>query len=242
MTLDFSFVEEEVQSATETGPEPVKTTYELTPPEKILPLIKKRFEHYHEEIDKLEEKANALDVVSDEAAKTATEMLVQIKGVVGQVEDKRKEAIGPADKYVRSVNAFVKPFRDRLNDVAEIPRNKLGIYQYNKELKRREEERKAKEALAEKQRQLDEEAKKKNLEPVKLPEVTVPKKPQPVRTDSGTSSVRMVWDYKVVDISQVPRDYLILNERGVKAAIKGGIRNIPGLEIFEKPSVATRRF
>jgi hypothetical protein len=52
----------------------------------------------------------------------------------------------------------------------------------------------------------------------------------------------MEWDYKVADISLVPRDYLILNEKAVKAAIKGGILNIPGLEIFEKPAVSVRRF
>lgn len=55
-------------------------------------------------------------------------------------------------------------------------------------------------------------------------------------------SFRSSWDFEVVDIAQVPPQYLMVNESVVKAAIreaKGRI-DIPGLRVVEKTSVASR--
>jgi hypothetical protein len=38
----------------------------------------------------------------------------------------------------------------------------------------------------------------------------------------------------------VPREYLVLNESAVRAAIKNGVRNIPGLKIFETAGTVIR--
>lgn len=47
------------------------------------------------------------------------------------------------------------------------------------------------------------------------------------------SGVRNVWEFEIVDLTQVPVEYLIVNEAAVKAAIKEGVREIPGLNIHQ---------
>ena len=58
---------------------------------------------------------------------------------------------------------------------------------------------------------------------------------------SGTNaSVRMVWTFEVVDLAQVPAEFLAVNDTAVRQAIKDGTREIPGLKIYQKPTVAIK--
>lgn len=50
----------------------------------------------------------------------------------------------------------------------------------------------------------------------------------------------MVWTFEVVDINAVPREYLVLDETAVRRAIQAGIREIPGLKIYQKPLLYIR--
>ncbi|HDK16971.1 MAG TPA: hypothetical protein ENG75_03395 [Nitrospirae bacterium] len=64
---------------------------------------------------------------------------------------------------------------------------------------------------------------------------------QIARGDYGsTSSVRKTWQHKVVDPDLVPRKYMMVDESAVKAAVKNGVREIPGISIFEDSSVVIR--
>jgi sec-independent protein translocase protein TatA len=55
------------------------------------------------------------------------------------------------------------------------------------------------------------------------------------KTDDGTVSAVPVWTYDVVKIEDVPREFLAVevDHRSVMAAIGRGVRDIPGLAIFE---------
>ena len=57
---------------------------------------------------------------------------------------------------------------------------------------------------------------------------------------NDTSSVRMIWDFNVVDLSKVPVEYLTINTTAVREAIRNGSREIAGLEIYQKPVVAIK--
>jgi len=56
-------------------------------------------------------------------------------------------------------------------------------------------------------------------------------------------TVRNSWEYTVEDLSLVPREYLMLDEKKVKAVVKAmkDKANIPGIKAFEKGSVAVKR-
>jgi hypothetical protein len=49
------------------------------------------------------------------------------------------------------------------------------------------------------------------------------------------------WEYGITHPDLVPRQFLMVNDAAVKAAIKGGAREIPGLSIFNSPRVYTRK-
>ena len=61
-----------------------------------------------------------------------------------------------------------------------------------------------------------------------------------VNQSTATSTVRTVWTFEVVDLSAVPADFLMLNEKAVRQAIKDGAREIAGLKIFQTSQVAIK--
>lgn len=61
-----------------------------------------------------------------------------------------------------------------------------------------------------------------------------------INQSSSNSVVRNIWTFKVVDLSKVPVEFLQLNSVAVRDAIKSGVRNINGLEIYQECSVAIK--
>lgn len=65
--------------------------------------------------------------------------------------------------------------------------------------------------------------------------------PRGVRTDEGSSSVRQVWNFEIVDAAQIPREYLMPDEKKLRAAVRSmGVRAIPGVHIYEEANVSVR--
>ena len=66
--------------------------------------------------------------------------------------------------------------------------------------------------------------------------------PTRVRGDYGaTAYVARSWSFEVIDLGQVPRTYVKIDVGSVKDAIaKRGIRNIPGLRIFQSEALRVR--
>jgi hypothetical protein len=52
--------------------------------------------------------------------------------------------------------------------------------------------------------------------------------------------VRMVWSFEVENLSTVPRDFLMLDEQKIRNAIRAGIREIPGIKVFQKQQTVYR--
>jgi hypothetical protein len=66
--------------------------------------------------------------------------------------------------------------------------------------------------------------------------------PTRIRGDYGaTAYVSRAWTFEVVDLDQVPRQYLSLDGAVVREAItRDGVRAIPGLRIFQVESLRVR--
>lgn len=78
--------------------------------------------------------------------------------------------------------------------------------------------------------------------PAYVPPVVVKDVARVVSSATGNkASASVNWTYRVVDPDKVPRQYMMVNEAAIKAAVKGGTRKIEGVEIFEAAKTAIRR-
>ena len=79
--------------------------------------------------------------------------------------------------------------------------------------------------------------------PTPVPEPEVAPVETVTRSDNGTVSQGTEWkpDFEAgVRLDMVPRQYLKLDETAVRAAVKSGVREIPGITIRECPKLAVR--
>ena len=53
---------------------------------------------------------------------------------------------------------------------------------------------------------------------------------------ASATNIRKTWSFTVMDEKKIPRIYLKLDEQAIRASIRDGVRDIPGLEIFEEVS------
>lgn len=65
-------------------------------------------------------------------------------------------------------------------------------------------------------------------------------KTEKINQSSANSVVRKVWNFRIVDLSKVPVEFLQINSVAVREAIKAGVRDINGLEIFQECQVAIK--
>ena len=196
---------------------------------------------FEDKVSVMESEAQELTVTGLLSAANATEMTGQVKRLANQIDSRRKEIILEPDSFVRKVNGFVKPLADRLKALEALLKRKLSDHAYQVELQRREIERKQNEARIELQKQVDAEAKAKGVESVTIAPVAMPTKKEPVRSDSAVSSAVMVWRHEVIDAAAVPREYLMVDDKAITAAVKAGIRAIPGVRIYEEAEMRVRR-
>jgi hypothetical protein len=205
-----------------------------------LKAVDKALEPFRNEIRRVLGEAKALEVTDDESNVQAAETLSTAKAIFKRIETKRKAIIEEPDGFVRAVNRVTKSLKDDLSEIEATIKPKMGRYAQEQERQRREAERRAQEEAKRLQAEAERRAKETNTEPVKVEAPAIPQKETPVRTAHGTTTTAKVWKHEVTDETKVPREYLMVNEAKVRQAVKDGVREIPGVNIFQETQVRVR--
>jgi hypothetical protein len=190
--------------------------------------------------------AESFEIKCDDDLIVASERMLKNQKLFKTLDAKRLETTQDARNFTSRVNSIFKAATDFLSDsksktgAVEIIKLKIGVYSEAQRIKRLEAEKRARDEQAKLQAQIDADAKKSGIEPVQMPRMVVPQRSGPLRTESGSASVKMEWTWEQVDLGKVPRSYLMIDIKAVDAAIKSGIRDIPGIRIFEQPKVMVR--
>jgi hypothetical protein len=201
---------------------------------------KSRFKEYIENIEEMVRQAQGLEVKTDETNQEAVRMGTSAKGLTKKIELARKQVIEQPSDFVKGINAFCKLFTDKLASIEELMKSKISSYRAFQEQQRREAEIAMKKATEDLQKDLDKKAKETGTEPVKLTEPIVPKRESVTRTETGSAHARKVWDFEIIDVKAVPREYLVVSTTLVRDAVRGGVREIPGMRIYERDGTTFR--
>ncbi len=182
--------------------------------------------------------ANAVTVNSTEESVVASGRLGFIKSALKKIEDKRLSFTKPLNDSLREINSTFTALKEPLKRALVIVDGKIHVFRESERKRIEIETAKvmAKEAKAQKLRDAHE-AKGHTVtenpvlaKPLELSQVD----PTPVRKD---------WVWEVADNSyDIPRKYLMLDIVMVNKAVKqGGIREIPGIRIFQREILVNRR-
>jgi len=176
------------------------------------------------QIEKVLKEITDLKVTNDESSQKGAEMLSRLKKAKDALEKKRKEITKPLVDEKRDIDNYFKTFTVPVEEAERKMRNKMQVFLSAKA----EQERKAQEKLAK-------QAEKNGVELVEAPIV-----PQAVQTEQGSVTTRKVWKFEVVDPSTIPGKYFVLDESLIRADVKAGVREIPGVRIYESDEVVVR--
>ena len=187
------------------------------------------------DLSNIKGRAEAMVVKTDDDYSKASTVLKWIADTEKKCESRRKFFVDPLNEHVRRVNLFFKNFTEPLNEFRRKIEAKMLEYRAETERKRQEEEKR----LMKQQEKVNKKLEAKGQEP--LPAVAIPQAPKTTFTgDGGTVTAKKVWAWQVVDEKKIPREWFSLDEKKVNAAVRGGLREIPGIKIFQKESLAVR--
>lgn len=174
-------------------------------------------------------------IMADEDLETYSERAKDLKGVAAMIEKARKGEKDQILKDGRTIDDFFGKLAKPVKDAADVIVGKINDWQR----KKLEAERRAR---AEQERKEQEAALVFGDEPPPPSAPVVAKEAARVITSSGrvAAVASTVWRHEVTDAAQVPRQYLMVDDAAVKAAIAGGAREIPGVRIYEDIRTAIR--
>lgn len=200
---------------------------------------------------------NAMPVLTRADFDKTTEWLKAVVSCEKQFKAVEKEKIAPFKAEMDSIKqAFKKPL-ELLAEAQEIARTKLNAFLL---AERKAIEERARKEQIERQKQAAKELKKLDRADVKADKyddataaairennqdkrdeiIANANKVADIKQSNEHATVRMVWDFEITDIAKVPAEYLQINASAVRDAIKSGVRDIAGLNIFQKPTVAVK--
>ncbi len=179
--------------------------------------------------------AQALVVDDEESASNANELLVFVANAKKELEAQRVFLVKPLNDHVKDINAKFKEWVAPLDEADSVVRRKMLDFQREQEVLRVQEQ----EALRVEAQRLEHSSPDVLApEPEEMPDLPVVSRT--VATQGGSTSVRKTWVYEMIDEAAVPREYLIIDEGVITLAIRDGVREIPGIRIYQKESLAVR--
>jgi len=195
---------------------------------RIAPNADAAVREFYEKALKLRTFAESLSVQSADDTKMATDTLSTIAQVKKGLEEKRKEFVAPLNGFVKEINEAFKELAKPIDEADRMVRDRVAAYLKAQDDRRKEEAR----VNALKLEAAEAEARLKG-EPVKPVPILHSPAPQRTVTSSGAVGGRKTWKWALEDLSQVPKEYLMLNETLVGKVVGAGIRAIPGIRIYE---------
>jgi hypothetical protein len=166
-----------------------------------------------------------LNVDSPEQQTKAEDLLISTRHAWKQADEKRRELTRPLDDAKQRIIELFNPYLNRLQTAINILNRELTTYHQTLVALRLDKEREAMETQAVRMKEAEETGEV--VEPLTLPDVPYVVKTS--RANLGTVTYRDEWQVQVVDAAKVPRDLCEPSLPRIRARVKSGVTNIPGV-------------
>ncbi len=206
-------------------------------------------------ITEVAQQCKGLVIIDEHSLNTGKELAIKAKKITTAIEDHRKEITKPFFEAKQNIDKVAKELTEGLNEATKALRDQILAYEVEQERKRKEELRRLEEERKRKEEELrkaqeesiaDLHSMSKNgdvelvMLPPELPEIAELKQQEMELSQQKSKNIRLYWTFELTDINKVSIDFLILNEKKVKDAIASGVREIPGIRIFQEERLSIR--
>jgi hypothetical protein len=193
----------------------------------MIPVI---IESAKKEAEKLVEQAGSLRIKNPAQLEEAGLMLTKVSAKIKVLDTERKEMTKPLDDSKKRIMAWFNEPIETLQGIQAGLKQAMLAYQKAVQAKQLAKEQAIREQLAKEQEV--------EVEDVQLP-VSAPKNPIGAFTNS---TIRKTWECEVIDETQVPREFLMVDTAKLKkyaTAMKADAK-VAGVRFFEKEGIVSR--
>jgi predicted phage tail protein len=169
-----------------------------------------------EKLDRVSDVVLYYQVTDSESAKHLLQCGAETKKLSKELDAIRKDILKPAREFTAKVQSIFNPYIAKLEEIESFVKKKLDHYQATQERINKEEALRKQEALA----------------IIGIENTPLLEKEVKITDGSASMYTRTDWKYDIMDHNEIPREFLTIDEKKVKASIKAGVRNIPGLKIY----------
>lgn len=206
------------------------------------------FKQYGKAVELLVKECKKVTVKDDHTERDAVEKVSQVRGLFKRLDDTRKEGLEKYRGIEKGVNNAVRQWTDPLADAETHLKREIRNHQAALEMQRRKEEEIARQKAEKLRQKMQKEADKMGLEAPEIPVPSVPKRPSVVRgTGGGKVSTRKVWKAKLLDMKELAlaigkgkaaKELLVFNQSLGDTMARNGVREIPGVEIYQEDQMS----
>jgi hypothetical protein len=180
--------------------------------------------------------ANEVQIQTKDDVLVASQDLSNIQTTLKAIEKKRKEFVDPLNESLKAINSSFKKLSEPLEKAKAILSGKITDW-HIAEQKRIAEENERIRKEEEKRRKIQEAHAAQGHEVSKPVEM---KREAPIENKIGSTYMRTDWDWEIINIGDIPKEYLTLNSVKINTAVRAGVRSIPGIRIYEVQKAVTR--
>lgn len=178
----------------------------------------------------------AIKVASPEEQKNAEDLLIVARRARTAADEKRKQLTRPLDEAKRRIIQLFEPYINRLDTGINILNRELTAYHESLLELQRQAQRKALEEQAARMTEAQQTG-----EVVDLPQATtLPNVAKTSRAHLGTVTYRDDLAILIINPDQVPRDLCEPSMPRIRARVKSGVTNIPGVLVTTNTVSVTR--
>ncbi len=190
------------------------------------------------EAQKLLDIAKSRAITTLEESKAANNDLALISKLTKLMDGKMKALLAPHKLETDAIRGTYKYLMAPILEANSITKNKMLAFDTKQRQIQAEQERINQQRLAAAQAEMN--LKGELSESVNL--VEVEKAPERVRTDMGTSFKTDRWKYKIDDINQLPREYMLPDDAQLSAIAKKhhDKKPVPGVTFYNDPYYKVR--
>lgn len=184
------------------------------------------------EVNALSTDVEELRVESAEDVVAATGVLQNIKRVVDYIQGEQDKVVKRLQELVKIEKGRWKPSLDLLNAADKKLRGQILSYRIT-------EQAAAKKAEEQILKRVASGRLKETTAMAKLEAVQTSAMGKSVKTEGAVASFRKLQKLRITNDKLVPREYLVVDERRVLAALKAG-EEVPGAELYEEETLAIK--
>jgi len=202
------------------------------------------FSVYESKIDDWSKAIARADLKSEAEANEIADLIGSAKSLTKDLEARRKDITKEAYDFYKTVLGFERHYSNMIAEkVIEPGQSKFDSFFAQLAIERRKKEREAQEAAAKKQAELDARAEAAGVEKVEIQQPIFKEQRPRVEGMAATVTATEKWNYRVKKFDSIPMEFLTIDDKKIRQAIKNGERNIPGLEIYseQKAQIRSRR-